>query len=164
MEKPFTIRLAQESDHDAVFNLLGADTTGIPADDSRHPLNLTDTIMQAHRDPEGKSRCWLAVIGDQPVGIITTRDLGGGVEVREDFKRQGIGSALLKTREDFFKAQMGMDEARAPIRADNNASLRMHFNQGYKLEEASQKLVDENPNLPGHTVLYVSKKLGNATP
>lgn len=159
MKKPFTIRLAQESDHDAVFDLLGGNDTGIPSDDHRHPLNITDTIMRAHRDPDSKSRCWLALVDDQPAGIITTRDLGGGVEVKEDFKRRGIGSALVATREDFMQREMGITDARAPIRADNKASLTMHFNQGYKLEEASQKLLDENPNLPGHTILYVTKKL-----
>lgn len=37
----------------------------------------------------------------------------------------------------------------------------MHFNKGYVLEEASRKLLDENQDLPDHTVLYVTKKLGN---
>lgn len=159
MDKAFTIRLAQEADHDAVFNLLGGHDTGIPEHDPRHPLNITDTIMQAHRDPDSKSRCWLAVVGNQAAGIITTRDLGGGVEVKDEFKRQGIGSALITTREDFMREQMGITETRAPIRADNQASLRMHFNQGYKLEEASRKLLADNPNLSGQTVLYVTKKL-----
>ncbi len=163
MENPFTIRLAQETDHDAVFNLLGGHDTGISENDSRHPLNITDTIMRAHRDPDSKSRCWLAIVGNQAAGIITTRDLGGGVEVKDEFKRQGIGSALVATREDFMRDQLGVNEARAPIRADNAASLRMHFNQGYKLEEASRKLLDENPDLPGHTVLYVTKKLDAPT-
>jgi GNAT superfamily N-acetyltransferase len=155
----FTIRTAQDGDRDDVFTLLNGDGTGHPPeDDHRHPAHIADTIIATSFDPESKSRCWLAIADDKPVGIITTRDLGGGVSVLDDYQGRGIGKALVSAREEFFRDSLDQTESRVPLRADNAKSIALHTSLGYQFDQASKDLLKTNP--PGHTVVQMVKTLG----
>lgn len=154
----FTLRMAGHGDRDNVFSLLYGDGQNHPPpEDPRHPARVADAILATSFDPESKSRCWLAIADEKPVGIITTRDLGGGVAVLEGYQGRGIGKALVTAREEFFRDHLNQTEARAPIRADNKKSIDMHLTLGYHFDQASQDLIKTNP--PGKTVLYMVKSL-----
>lgn len=155
----FTIRTGKDGDHDEIFNLLNGDGTGHPPeDDPRHPAHIADTIIATSFDPESKSRCWLAITDDgKAVGIITTRDLGGGVAVLDNYQGRGIGKALVSVREEFFRDSLDQTESRVPLRADNAKSIALHTSLGYQFDQASKDLLKTNP--PGHTILQMTKSL-----
>ncbi|MDB5490715.1 MAG: hypothetical protein JWO78_564, partial [Micavibrio sp.] len=106
---------------------------------------------------ESKSRCWLAIADDKPVGIITTRDLGGGVAVLDDYQGRGIGKALVCAREEFFRDSLDQTESRVPLRADNAKSIALHSSLSYQFDQASKDLLKTNP--PCHTVLQMVRAL-----
>jgi RimJ/RimL family protein N-acetyltransferase len=158
----FQIRFAQDGDHDAIYALLGGDKTGIPVTDPRHPLSTTDAILKASHDANSQSRCWLAICGDKAVGIVTTRDFGGGIFVDDDYRRRGIAGALVSARENFMTDTMGKNEALVPLRADNQASIDLHKKLGYEFDEESKRKLAENP--AGDIILHMTKKLADTEP
>lgn len=158
----FQIRFAQDGDHDSIYALLGGDKTGIPVTDPRHPLSTTDAILKASHDANSQSRCWLAICGDKAVGIVTTRDFGGGIFVDDDYRRRGIAGALVSARENFMTDTMGKNEALVPLRADNQASIDLHKKLGYEFDEESKRKLAENP--AGDIILHMTKKLADTEP
>ena len=152
----FQVRLAQDGDHDAIYTLLRGDTSDIPKNDPRHPLQERDKILRASRDPDSKTRCWLAVWDGKPVGIITTRDLSGGVFIDEQHRGKRIADALVNTR-DVFLAGIGETISAAHIRVDNEASIKLHKRCGYDFDEKSKRMLKEAPS--GNTVIVMTKSL-----
>ena len=124
-----------------------------------HPVNEAVATVNASINPDDVDCGWLAFYNDQPAGIINTpQGLGGGVFVSKEFEGQGIAKALISERESYFQNDLKLSRVERPVRADNEASIGLHKKLGYEFTEASQNLLKENPDPPGHTVLYLEKR------
>ena len=149
IKKAFTVRPIGESDEDAVRGLLGGDTSKLDIGDSRHPANQTVALIMASRETDPKGMGWVAICDDKTVGIITTKDFSGGVNVDKEYRRMGIAEALIGARED-FQQKHGATEASAHIQAKNTASIRLHEKLGYSANVDVTKV-------PGETVVTFTK-------
>jgi ribosomal protein S18 acetylase RimI-like enzyme len=165
MDQNITIRPAQAGDVEVVQRLFEQEGEhngcSFDADSPYHPANAAVAVVNASMDPADKNCGWLAFSDGKPAGVITTPDdLPGGVCVSKEFRGQGIAQALVRERERYFKEELGLTEVQRPIRADNEASLKLHTEKlGYHFSQASLNLLRENPKPPGNTVLYVVKSL-----
>jgi len=165
MAPKITIRTVQAGDVEAVQSLFEQterhDGFSFPEDSPYHPANAAVAVVNASVNEEDINCGWLAFSDGKLAGIITTpQGLAGGVFVSREFRGQGIAQALIKERERYFREELGLTEIERPVRADNEASIRLHTEKlGYRFSQASLDLLKENPALPGHTVLYLVKTL-----
>lgn len=165
MTAEIKIRPVEADDLDAVTALLEREAAhnshDFDGDSPYHPVNAAIAIVSASLDRDGPDCGWLAFSDGKPAGIITTpQGLAGGVFVADRFRGQGIAQSLIREREGYFKDVLGLTEIQRPVRADNEASIRLHTEKlGYHFSQASLNLLKETPSLPGHTVLYLAKTL-----
>ncbi|HTK83514.1 MAG TPA: GNAT family N-acetyltransferase [Patescibacteria group bacterium] len=165
MVQDITVRPVQPQDTEAVQELLRQEMVhnGCNFDESSpyHPKNAAQDVIRKTMDAGNPNRGWLAFAGDKPAGIITTpMDLAGGVFVNEEFRGKGVAQALIRTREKYLKEDLGLTQIERPVRADNEASIKLHTEKlGYRFSQASLNLLKENPKPPGNTVLYLVKTL-----
>lgn len=88
---------------------------------------------------------------DQLIGVaLATHDSRKGwinrIAVHPDYRRQGVGAALIAACEQHFE-QLGLLIVAALVEADNIASLSMFLHEGYQRHD---------------TVIYLSKRADNA--
>lgn len=165
MDQQIAIRQVRAEDYEIIRTLLEQEALHnqffFEEDSPHNPANAAAGIVAASLDSSNINCGWLAFSDGKPAGIITTpQNLPGGVFVSETFRGQGIAQGLIQERERYFKETLGLREIERPVRADNRASILLHTEKlGYRFSEASQNLMRENPNLPGHTVLYLKKTL-----
>lgn len=165
MAPTVTIRPAQAGDVEVIQSLFQqeAEHNGFSFDEDSpyHPANAALAVVNASINPTDKNCGWLAFSDGKPAGIITTPDdLAGGVYVSSAYRGQGIAQALVRERERYFKEDLGLTEIQRPVRADNQASIKLHTEKlGYHFSQASLNLLKENPKPPGNTVLYLVKTL-----
>ena len=165
MSQDITIRPVDAGDIEAVQSLfeLEAEHNGFSFDEDSpyHPANAAVAVVSASVDKDDINSGWLAFSGDEPAGIITTpQGLAGGVFVSKAFRGKGIAQSLVRERERYFKEDMGLTEIERPVRADNEASIKLHTEKlGYRFSQASLDLLERTPNLPGETVLHLVKTL-----
>ena len=105
------------------------------------PAQSARKIITALNDEESQTRCWLAISENHAVGMITTKDMSGGIFVDKNNRGKGIGSALVRVRNDFYQ-KLGKAFAEAQIESTNTASISMHQKLGYKFNEHSQQIID----------------------
>jgi GNAT superfamily N-acetyltransferase len=131
------------------------------------PAVTAKTIIDHCEDPASSTKCWIAFVQQKPAGIITTKDIDGGVFVHERFRNMGVGRALVVARNKFL-AQQGKDEAEAHVELFNSASIAMHKKLGYEFDANSLNLLSmlTKPELSDHLlsrigrpVLRMTKKL-----
>ena len=165
MSQNITIRPVQAGDVEAVQSLFEqeAEHNGFSFDDDSpyHPANSAVGAVNASVNKDDINCGWLAFSDGAPAGIITTpQGLAGGVFVSKEFRGQGVAQALVRERERYFKDDLGLTEVERPVRADNEASIRLHTEKlGYHFSQASLDLLKENPKPPGETVLHLVKTL-----
>lgn len=165
MAPTITIRAIAAGDLETVQSLFQkeAEHNGfdLPEDSPYHPANAAVAVLNASVNDTDPDCGWLAFSDDQPAGIITTpQNLAGGVFVADAFRGQGIAQMLISEREDYFKNTLGLSEIERPVRADNEASIKLHIEKlGYHFSQATMNLLRATPNPPGHTVLYLTKTL-----
>lgn len=156
MDSEYSIRPARKGDEARIYALLEGKDSPLPLDDSRHPLNITHAIIAASKNPRSEDRCWLAVAGDRPIGIITTDgNFPGGVYVEEDHRGHGIATALILTREAFLVEQ-GQTETSLDVLASNTGAITCYRKLGY---EFNDKSVGELAKKRNNEVLTMTKKL-----
>jgi RimJ/RimL family protein N-acetyltransferase len=167
MAESIIIRPIQPGDVASVRHLLaledahyvenGNKSAPFEADSPYHPDQMAPKIVSAATTAGSESRGWLAFCGGVPAGIITTDDLGGGVFVDKKFNGKNLATELVKAREQYWFNELGLDEIRRPVRADNERSIGLHIKKlGYEFDKASQEILAQNP--PGETVVHLCKK------
>ncbi len=145
------IRTATQNDLYIIQSLLAAEyiEAGYSADEiqslkdsGRDPESCALRAVAYEDSPDSTTRAWIAVCNGQAAGIITTKDISGGIYVEPDFRGRGIGHALLQARNAFL-SETGQHIAQASVAADNDVSLKMHLSEGYCFTPDSQRLIDD---------------------
>lgn len=145
------IKIATQNDLYIVKSLLAAEyiEAGYSADEieslknsGRDPESCALRAIAYEDSPDSTTRAWIAVCDGQAAGIITTKNISGGIYVEPDFRGRGIGHALLQARNAFL-SETGQRIAQASVAADNDASLKMHLSAGYRFTPDSQHLIDD---------------------
>lgn len=159
------VRLVQVGDFEIIQSLLHQEMIHYKnffEDDSPfHPYNTAELIIASTLEPNNNNRGWLAFSDGKAAGIITTpQGLPGGIFVSEEFEGQGIGKALVKTRETYLKDFLGLTEVERPVYANNEKSIGLHLSLGYQFTAASSELLRQDPPIPGNTVLHMTRALG----
>ncbi len=118
MAPEITIRPVQADDIRTVQSLFQqeADRNGFSFDESSpyHPAKSAATVIEKTLNKDDVNCGWLAFSDGKPAGIITTpQGLAGGVFVAPEFRGQGIAQALVRTRERYFKQDLGLTGSRA---------------------------------------------------
>lgn len=106
-----------------------------------HPDNAAKDLAGAAGDESSGKRGWIAFVDDRPVGIITTKNVDGGLYVDPEGRGKGGGAALVAAR-DVFRKETGSDVSLAHILASNTACLNFYQKLGYRFNPASQALID----------------------
>lgn len=151
MSGNFIIRRADANDYDAVHDLMTAEFIDAGysqealndlAGTAHHPAVAAKETLKRNLEQPDKSACWLAIADDKPIGIITTKDLSGGVFVDPAYQRRGIASALAETRLDFQRGS-GQKTAEAHIEATNHGSIKLHQKLGFEFDQQSKAILQD---------------------
>ncbi len=151
MLKPYTIKQAKKVDFKTIQRFLTHEfiDAGYSTEDLKNlngsihdPKIVAQKIVDATCLPNSETCAWLAFVGNNAVAMISSKNVNGGVYVDREYRKLGIGSALVNARNDFQK-ERGINSVEASIEAKNYRSIELHKKLGYKFNPPSQFIIDE---------------------
>jgi GNAT superfamily N-acetyltransferase len=127
----WTIRFAQLQDAGVVIPTPTAPDPAQPVDAGAPEWDFHH-IQQVYLS--GRGNFWLARVWGQPIGYVGAQDIGGVIELRRmyvqaAYRRQGVGTALVRTLVDYSAAQ-GAAAIELWTHADG-AGLRLYGTLGF---------------------------------
>lgn len=105
-----------------------------------HPERVADIVIANARKPDTTIAAWIACVDGDDVGVITTKNVNGGIYVDPSYRQLGLAQALIEARNDFQRS-LGAQSVEAHIEASNGPSLNLHRKMGYVFNEASQAAI-----------------------
>ena len=132
-----TIRLAEESDHDAVRELFNQGELEGHVRDNDTGADV-DNLREGYFSDEGASGFWVARLDETVIGMIgVQRTSENTAEVRrlrvhEDCRRRGVGTLLLKQATLFCRGH-GYLKVVLDVRVERGPAIAMFEKFGFKL-------------------------------
>ena len=147
---PIELRMAVESDCAALRDLFEAGLLErqVPSNDTGADI---DNLMEAYFSDEGQSGFWIAEDRGDLIGMIGVQRASDHtaeirrLRVREDYRRRGVGSMLLKEALEFCR-RLGYLKVVLDVRIERGPAISMLEKFGFKLtrtrEVNGRKLLD----------------------
>ncbi len=136
-----TIRAAEPSDVDAIHAILRC--PGVVANTLQLPWRPLEYTRKIFGQSQPDTYALVAVVNQRVVGQIDLeveygarrRDVGKfGMAVRDDFQRQGVGSALMAAMLELADGWLGLRRLELEVWTDNSPAIHLYEKFGFVIE------------------------------